>query len=594
MSVQPGTVVGGDFRLGEPVAEVSLGVLYLAEEVSTGKPRTLELLTPGLLDDPALREGFESYAKVGAKLASDHFVEVVAAGIDEALGRPWLALELLQGESLAGMLARRGPIAPHEARVVFAQIGHALSAAHAAGVVHRALTPESVFVARLRGLAGDFKIKLLDLGLAQLLEEARPEGGSGAAFTPRYLAPEQTGGQLITPRTDVWALGLLAFEALAGKPYWRRALGPKPSSDELIREVLFEPLVAPSRRAGELGLSASFPTGFDAWFARCVAREPSERFPDAATAITALDPLLAAVPAPASAFSAYAIPGRGEVTHVAAAPGAPEPTLVSAGGAAQPIGEAPAPALVEPPKPRRRGLLVAGGAAGLLALIGLGVGGVYAYGALAKPKKKSKKKKKVEDDEDDGELPEDLTGSYEITKGSYPSDTGTYQGKLTVSGGARVPEVYRVGWSNGTEGIGLRARSVLGVAWGVEPYGLAIYAIDGGTLKGRVVMTTAAAVEPQVLSGPAGLSGSYEVRGAPGMSVTITPTGETYALTYATGAGSFAGTGIVSGKELVVALAVPGAGGGVGVYTRKGKSYEGRWALLNATALGREKLKKTK
>lgn len=597
MTVQPGTVVGGDFRVAEPLAEGADGRLFVAEQISSGARRALKLLPVGLITDRALLARFEGAAKVGSTIASDHVVEVVAAGVDEALGVPWLAMEQLQGESLAAALVRRGAIPPHEARVLFGQLAHALAAAHRAAVVHCDLEPRNVFISRLQPVGGELKIKVLDFGVAQLLEEGRASKAlSEGAVLPRNLAPEQTGGQPVTALADVWALGLLAFETLTGKAYWRKATGPSPLPDDLIREVLFEPLVPASRRAVEHGVEAALPPGFDPWFARCVAREPSERWPSAPAAFEALDRVLATAPAPTSAFAAYAIPGsRAEsggagttrVLSAAEAPFARDPAEGEKGDDA-------IPAVAMPPNEKRRALIIGGLAAGALALGGLGVGGFYAFKALSPPKKKKKPDADDEEEEDRPlSLPEDVTGKLDITEGTYPNAPGSYKGHLLIEPHPRVQQVYRVGWSNGTEGMGLTTRAVLGVAWGVEPYGVAVYELDRGTLKGRVVTTAASGIEHQELVGPPGFEGTYKpVNNPVGGSITLTPNGETIRVAYELSGQALEGTALKSGSTLVVSLGMPGAGGGVAVYTRRTKGYDGRWATLGSNAVGREKLKK--
>src|SRR5277367_6803460 len=100
-----------------------------------------------LVEDPRLRQRFEQEARVGASMASDHVVEVVDAGVDAATGMPWLAMELLEGESLGELVGRRGALPKEDAAEVLGHVAHALAAAHEVGVVHRDLKPENVFVA---------------------------------------------------------------------------------------------------------------------------------------------------------------------------------------------------------------------------------------------------------------------------------------------------------------------------------------------------------------------------------------------------------------------------------------------------------------
>ncbi len=122
---------------------------------------------------------------------------------------------------------------------------------------------------------------MLDFGIAKIVQGTTREG-TDETGTPLYMAPEQTSkGQEIGPATDIWALGIVAYECLVGTPYWRAG-----SIAEFYRELLFEPLPPATRRAKEDGVE--LPAEFDAWFAKCCAREPSERFTAASEAVAAL------------------------------------------------------------------------------------------------------------------------------------------------------------------------------------------------------------------------------------------------------------------------------------------------------------------
>src|SRR5262245_48171552 len=109
----PGLVVGNDFRIVRPLSSGGMGAVYVAEQISTGKPRALKLMHTTLVTDPKLRERFEQEARVGALIASDHVVQVVAAGVDIS-GTPWIAMELLEGEDLSAYVQRRGALSVAE------------------------------------------------------------------------------------------------------------------------------------------------------------------------------------------------------------------------------------------------------------------------------------------------------------------------------------------------------------------------------------------------------------------------------------------------------------------------------------------------
>ncbi len=291
-ALEPGQVFAKDFQIERRLSQGGMGAVYVARQLSTDKLRALKLMLPQLAPDVKSRQRFIDEARIGARIDSEHVVEVVAAGIDETTQAPWLAMELLEGEDLGTLSSRRGPLPPGEVREVFLQAGHALALAHSKGIVHRDLKPENLFLARARRQGQASVVKVLDFGIATAL----PTGGAGVVTTavgsPFWMAPEQaTPGASLQPSTDVWALGLIAFQLLTGSSYWKSAKLSDVSIGAVLTEILMEPLVLASARASELGL-APLPKGFDEWFACCVTRKTDTRFVDAASCLTALDALL--------------------------------------------------------------------------------------------------------------------------------------------------------------------------------------------------------------------------------------------------------------------------------------------------------------
>ncbi len=178
-----------------------MGAVYVAEQESTGKLRALKVMQSGLISAPKNRERFLLEARVGAKISSDHIVEVVAAGVDGASGMPWLAMELLDGEDLAAMGQRRGRLEASEVLEIFEQLCHALGAAHLASVVHRDLKPENIFIGRSRRASVPFTVKVLDFGIAKILQESRTSATSTAVIgSPLWMAPEQLTARPHRPR----------------------------------------------------------------------------------------------------------------------------------------------------------------------------------------------------------------------------------------------------------------------------------------------------------------------------------------------------------------------------------------------------------
>ena len=326
----PGTVVATDYRVEQEIARGGMGTLYRVTQLSTGADRVLKVMHARLLRDPRGRERFLQEARASARIESDHVVQVLAAGFDGE-GVPWIVMELLRGEDLSQTLKRRGALPPGEVLEVFRQLGHALAAAHRAGLVHRDLKPDNVFLCVPRREGVPFTVKLLDFGIAKALDDSAEQGPAmrqtSAVGTPLWMAPEQAQRGEVTPTADVWSMGLLAFKLLVGRSYWRSGNTPDAPVERVLRELFAEPIDPASQRARELG--AALPPGFDAWFARCVARDARQRFPTAAEAVAGLTPVLLG-PQPTAAFVTTDDPRRSAVPPTVAMHYAP-PTSVPPG-----------------------------------------------------------------------------------------------------------------------------------------------------------------------------------------------------------------------------------------------------------------------
>ncbi len=406
VELPPGTIFANDFRVVRPLSEGGMGAVFVVEQLSTGAQRALKLMRHEIVADAGLRDRFLQEARVGARIASDHVVQVIAAGIDPRGDVPWLAMELLVGEEVDQRVRRQGPMSRAEVAEVAKQLCHALSAAHAVGVVHRDLKPNNLFLAASRTAGAPFSLKVLDFGIAKVIEEAQSTGTMSLG-TPLWMAPEQTERKgFVGPGTDLWAFGLITFFVLTGKPYWLAASEANTGVQTLMREMLFEPIVPPSRRAAELGAGHLIPPGFDDWFMRLVERDPQRRESQAARALQGLLAVLQNAPAqPGPQATAFAGPlaFTGVQAQSTAQPSMMQPPVPGphtamapgTGGAWSP--PSPMPAMRVPPQgaqPRRSAMGAI--AVGLGALGVLGVGGYFLFSGSPKKKKKSS-----DDDDDD-------------------------------------------------------------------------------------------------------------------------------------------------------------------------------------------------
>jgi eukaryotic-like serine/threonine-protein kinase len=286
----PGTKIGEDFVIERPLNSGGMGAVFVALQISTGVRRALKVMHPAIAANPSLRQRFAREARIGAAIPSDHAVQVITAGIDERAGLPFLVMELLDGEDLATAIRGRAPFQQSQLLSIFEQLCHALGCAHDLGIVHRDLKPENIFLAHSRSPDRPFIVKVLDFGIAKLIAESKAYS-TEALGTPLWMAPEQTRrGGSISPRADVWPLGLIAFQCLTKRLYWRSADEEHAPLEQLLREILIDELPTAAARATEVG--AQLPPRFDSWFARCVAREPTARFANAQDALAELSECL--------------------------------------------------------------------------------------------------------------------------------------------------------------------------------------------------------------------------------------------------------------------------------------------------------------
>ncbi len=174
----PGELFAGDFEVQRALAKGGMGAVYVVRQRSTGRVRALKTMLPSAFQDDSLRARFVREATVSSRIESDHVVEVISAGVDPATALPWISMELLAGADLGAVLKKRGSPPMGEAAEVFLQLGHALAAAHRAGVVHRDLKPENVFLAEPRTAGVPFTVKVLDFGIAKVLQESLTSGTS--------------------------------------------------------------------------------------------------------------------------------------------------------------------------------------------------------------------------------------------------------------------------------------------------------------------------------------------------------------------------------------------------------------------------------
>ncbi len=281
-AVQPGVVLGERWQLIARLGVGAMGEVFIAENLSIKQRVAIKLLKKELLADASFRERFEQEARAVA--AIDH--PNVARFLDLVVGDPtFLVMEYVPGHTLAERLRARGKLSPREAVDIAARLCWALEAAHAAGIVHRDLKPSNVILAP--DLEHGETPKLIDFGLAKLASVAANAGltrTGQVVGTPRYMAPEQIAGRPVDGRCDVYALGCVLYEMLAGKP-------PFDGDDDV--QVLYRQIHdAPPKLEGEV------PRAVEDVMRRALAKLPDDRQASTAELARALDDALPRRPPP--------------------------------------------------------------------------------------------------------------------------------------------------------------------------------------------------------------------------------------------------------------------------------------------------------
>ncbi len=287
-ALAPAQLFHGRYRIVRLLRAGGMGAIYEATDERTAGRRALKIIHSNLLAEHAdFKARFEREARILGELESDHIVRVVDAGVDEPSGLPFLAMELLRGKDLGVVVAERGLLPAAEVRTYLAQAAFALDKTHAAGVVHRDIKPDNIFLTHRDD--GSPCIKLLDFGIAKADGHLAIGMQTRAILgSPYFMAPEQIFmDQPIGPAVDIYALGHTAYMLLVGAPYWREEFEKAPSLITLARcldAALPEPTSARARRLHGVVL----PAALDTWFTGCVARNPADRFTSASAAIVAL------------------------------------------------------------------------------------------------------------------------------------------------------------------------------------------------------------------------------------------------------------------------------------------------------------------
>ncbi|HEX6463263.1 MAG TPA: serine/threonine-protein kinase, partial [Vicinamibacterales bacterium] len=272
----PGTILDNRYRVLGLLGRGGMGEVYRADDLRLGQQVALKFLPPLLSRDPVRLAQLHNEVRTARQVSHPNVCRVYDIG--EIDGQLFITMEYVDGEDLAGLLRRIGRLPEDKALDIARQICAGLAAAHERGVLHRDLKPANVM------LDGSGKVRIMDFSLASAGEITDVRAG-----TPAYMAPEQLGGQEVTIRSDIYALGLVLYEIFTG----RRAFEAKTLAD-LIEQHQSGTLTAPTT------IVKGLDPAIEIAILRCLESNPARRPPSAIAVSVALpggDPLAAALAA---------------------------------------------------------------------------------------------------------------------------------------------------------------------------------------------------------------------------------------------------------------------------------------------------------
>ena len=265
----------GNYRLIRKLGEGGVGTVYEGEHVRLGRKMALKVLHPETASAEVIVRFFNEARAVNL-LRHPNIVDVEDFVVADT-GEHYLIMELLVGEDLRSVISRQGVMLPSDVSAIGEHMAGALAAIHRAGILHRDLKPDNIFLARKpTGVVA----KLLDFGIAKFLTDTEGMTRAGMTLgTPEYMAPEQIiASGKPGPRADIYSLGMLMYECVAGAPAFTAT-----TTAAILRGHISEPVVPPSHRRGE-----ALPPVLEAAILKCLEKDPANRFPDGDSLAAAL------------------------------------------------------------------------------------------------------------------------------------------------------------------------------------------------------------------------------------------------------------------------------------------------------------------
>lgn len=267
-----GSVVADRYHILKKLGEGGMGTVYLAEHVKMGRKSALKVMNPGMNTDPDAIARFNREASNASRLSHPNICGIYDFG-ETPDGLIYLAMEFIEGKALTDLIEKDGALPPARAASIVHQTADALQVAHDAGIVHRDLKPDNIMVAKNRDNTD--LVKVVDFGIAKASSsDAQKVTKTGLVVgTPEYMSPEQLAGDKLDGRSDIYSLGLVAFNCLTGK---------LPFPSESAQEAMIMRLTDRPRMLSEMRPDLQWPDALQAVIDKALARDANERYQSAA------------------------------------------------------------------------------------------------------------------------------------------------------------------------------------------------------------------------------------------------------------------------------------------------------------------------
>jgi serine/threonine protein kinase len=275
------SIDNGKYLVEKLIGEGGMGKVYQGRNTRTESPVAIKTLIPDLVKDEALVQRFEIEAKAASNLSHPNTISIYDFGREGDV--LFMVMELLTGESLDSLIAREAPMPPEQLIPIIRQACKSLDEAHGAGLVHRDIKPDNIFLNRVTGQDEDH-VKVLDFGVAKLQDKQFGNATltqAGMIFgTPRYMSPEQARAFPLDGRSDIYALGVIMYEALTGSPPFL--------ANDAVGVLIMHVNEPPAPFSTTNSAIESMPE-LEAVVLRCMEKDPDDRFDDVRNLLNALD-----------------------------------------------------------------------------------------------------------------------------------------------------------------------------------------------------------------------------------------------------------------------------------------------------------------